>query len=169
MSPKGAPSKSDKISLENFKFGLANSVLWDREILCDFIADRIDTHGESLGAFAEKIADGGRSAIFEVCAICYAVRKHRNEGMQVEIAVNLAGIAGFVTWSKEELFRCVVDQVRFFADAFRAADVTVPADIAEVINLCTAILYHDDPARLESIEEVERVHRAVIAADKKAA
>jgi len=110
MSPKPA---TRPISLEGHSLGIAGHYLWEKEVLCDYLATRLGHIEEAILEDAKFDGITHEDHYRELCQIAKALRKSPGTGLhsKIELAGVFYDIRDFVQWDKEELADYMVHQI----------------------------------------------------------
>lgn len=110
MSPKPT---TRLISLEHAGLGLAGHYLWEKEVLCDYIAVRIGYLSVDILEECEANGITHPNSYKELLKIAKALRKHPSAGLhsKIDLKDTFHDIRDFVQWDKEELADYMVHRI----------------------------------------------------------
>ena len=141
MSPKPV---QHLIELAGCGLGFAERFQWEKEILVDYLAQRIWEMAEVIEDEAELHYKDVRHSYSELCKIARALRDRPNTGLHAKIHLRDAfgDLRDYVAWDKEELADTMIFQI-VGLDLFTVLKSSVSARQAEEVNsIAFAMLMH---------------------------
>ena len=94
-------------------YGIAGHFLWEKEVLCDYVADRIGNIQETIFENSETLGITGPHHYLELCNIANVLRKNVSTGLhsKIDLSSVFGDIRSFVQWDKEEVVNYLIHQV----------------------------------------------------------